>query len=125
MIGPPGAQLRPEEADNFEDIEKQFAVKVVQHMETYWSLLEMRKGSELKLTKIDDEIYENFKKHFPDFDPAAPLNEDDMKSKAGKEKWRNFINEYEKKIDDFNFGAMVRSRPDVEYGEHTSIFGMF
>lgn len=27
MLGPPGAQLRPEQADNFEDIEKQFAVK--------------------------------------------------------------------------------------------------
>lgn len=26
-LGPPGAQLAPEQADNFEDIEKQFAVK--------------------------------------------------------------------------------------------------
>jgi len=26
-LGPPGAQLNPEHADNFEDIEKQFAVK--------------------------------------------------------------------------------------------------
>lgn len=26
-LGPAGAQLNPEEADNFEDIEKQFAVK--------------------------------------------------------------------------------------------------
>lgn len=26
-LGPPGAQLSAEQADNFEDIEKQFAVK--------------------------------------------------------------------------------------------------
>ena len=28
-LGPPGAQLTAEQADNFEDIEKQFAVKGV------------------------------------------------------------------------------------------------
>ncbi|KAL9058097.1 MAG: hypothetical protein Q9162_001959 [Coniocarpon cinnabarinum] len=123
-IGPPGAQLSAEQADNFEDIEKQFAVKVVQHMETYWSLLEMRKGSDLKLTKIDDEIHDNFRQEFPDFDPAATLNEDDMKSKQGKEKWRMFINQYEKKIDDFNFGAMVRASPKDEYNEKSTIFAV-
>lgn len=26
-LGPPGAQLNPEQADNYEEIEKQFAVK--------------------------------------------------------------------------------------------------
>ena len=92
-------------------------------METYWSLLEMRKGSELKLTKMDDEIHQSFKEHFPDFDPAATLNEDEMKSKAGKERWRNFVNQYEKTIDDFNFGAMVRNNPKEEYGEKSTIFG--
>ena len=42
-LGPPGAQLSPEQAENLEDIEKQFAVKVVQHMETYWSILERKR----------------------------------------------------------------------------------
>lgn len=93
-------------------------------METYWSLLEMKKGSELKLTRMDDEIYESFKQHFPDFDPATTLNEDEMKSKAGKEKWRKFINQYENKIDDFNFGTMLRANPKEEYGEKSTIFGM-
>ena len=92
-------------------------------MQTYWSLLEMRKGSELQLTKIDDEIYEHFKKHFPDFDASAAINEDDMKSKEGKERWREFINTYENKIDDFNFGTMLRSSPKFEYGERETIFG--
>ena len=61
-------------------------------METYWKILEKVKGSALRLTKQDDEIYEHFKKEFPDFDASATINEDEMKSKDGKERWRNFIN---------------------------------
>ncbi|KAK8238273.1 polysaccharide biosynthesis-domain-containing protein [Phyllosticta capitalensis] len=135
-VGPAGAQLSAEQADNFEDIEKQFAVKavrhanahppltVVQHMTTYWSILERMRGSQLRLTKMDDEIYEHFKREFPDFDPRATINEDDMKSKAGKEKWRNFIMEYEKKVEDYNFGTMLRANPAFEYGEKETIFAV-
>lgn len=96
---------------------------VVQHMTTYWSILERMRGSKLRLTKIDDEIHEHFKKEFPDFDPAATINEDEMKSKAGKEKWRNFIMAYEKRIDDYNFGTMLRASPATEYSEKETIFG--
>jgi len=91
---------------------------------TYWAILEKVKGSQLRLTKMDDEIYESFKKEFPDFDPAATINEDDMKSKAGKEKWRNWVNQFEKKIEDFNFGTIIRTRADAEYDQDTTIFGV-
>ncbi|KAL0768606.1 hypothetical protein CaCOL14_009581 [Colletotrichum acutatum] len=111
-----------QEADNLEDIEKQFAVKVVQHMETYWKILEKVKGSTLRLTKIDDEIYEHLKTDFPEFDPAATINEDEMKSKTGKERWRKFMMAYEKKVDDYNFGTMVRASPKFEYGQNEVIF---
>ncbi|CAG7563291.1 unnamed protein product [Fusarium equiseti] len=111
-----------ENAQNNEDIEKQFAVKVVQHMQTYWSILERVKGSSLRLTKIDDEIMEHLKEAFPDFDPAAKVNEDEMKSKDGKSRWRDFMMKYEKKVDDYNFGTMVRDSPSVEYEENTTIF---
>ncbi|KAJ5389672.1 Protein PBDC1 [Penicillium cataractarum] len=114
----------PEQAENLEDMEKQFAVKAVEHLMTYWAILEKVKGSQLRLTKMDDEIYDSFKADFPEFDPAAPLNEDEMKSKAGKEKWRNWINKFEKKIEDFNFGTIIRLRPDVEYDEDTTLFGV-
>ncbi|KAF2275037.1 DUF757-domain-containing protein [Westerdykella ornata] len=119
-----GLNLTPEQQENFEDIEKQFAVKVVQHMETYWNILEKVRGSQLRLTKIDDEIYKHFKETFPEFDASATINEDEMKSKEGKEKWRNFINQYEKKIDDFNFGTMLRASPKTEYGEKETIFAV-
>ncbi|EAQ83417.1 hypothetical protein CHGG_09821 [Chaetomium globosum CBS 148.51] len=111
-----------EEADNLEDIEKQFAVKVVQHMQTYWSILERVKGSSLRLTRMDDDIYEHLKRDFPEFDPAETIDEDQMKSKEGKERWRNFMMVYEKKVDDYNFGTMMRSNPKWEYGREETIF---
>ena len=92
-------------------------------MTTYWALLENRKGSTLQLTKIDNDILEDFKQTFPDFDPAATIDEDKMKSKEGKEKWRNFMMKYEKTISDFNFGTMLRSNSRFEYGEKETIFG--
>ena len=94
-------------------------------MMTYWQLLENIPGSKLRLTKLDDEIHQHFTKDFPEFDPAATLNEEEMKSKEGKEKWRKFITEYEKKVDDYNFGTMLRINPKSEYGEKDTIFGMY
>ncbi|EMR61992.1 putative duf757 domain-containing protein [Eutypa lata UCREL1] len=111
-----------ENADNFEDIEKQFSVKAVQHLETYWAILEKVKGSLLRLTKYDDEIYEHLKRDFPDFDPAATINESEMKSKSGKDRWRKFMMVYEKTINDYNFGTIMRTNPKFEHEEHTTIF---
>ncbi|KXJ86926.1 putative polysaccharide biosynthesis protein, partial [Microdochium bolleyi] len=111
-----------ENADNNEDIEKQFSVKAVQHLETYWAILEKVPGSKLRLTKIDDEILEHLKRDFPEFDPAATIDEDELKSKSGKERWRKFMMAYEKRVDDYNFGTIVRTAANVEYEEHTTIF---
>lgn len=47
-----------------------------------------------------------------------------MKSKTGKERWRKFIMAYEKKVDDYNFGTMLRTSPKSEYDQDTTIFGM-
>jgi len=119
--------IDPEKADNFEDMEKQFAVKAVHQMTVYWNILEKVPGSKLRLTRLDDEIWEHFKREFPDFDPAEEIDEDKMKGKEGKEKWRNFVNVYEKgekKIDDFNFGTMLRKSPKTEYGEKETIFAV-
>jgi hypothetical protein len=94
-------------------------------METYWKILERKKGSELRLTRYDDQIFENFKKEFPDFDPAVTINEDELKSKKGKEQWRKFIAHHEKgdqKIDDYNYGAMIRANPKEEYTQEGTLF---
>lgn len=108
-------------------MEKQFAVKAVQHMTTYWSILEKMRGSELRLTRMDDEILRHLHESFPEFDPAETIDEDKMKSKAGKERWRNFMNVYEKgdkKIEDYNFGTMLRKNPKTDYGERETMFAV-
>lgn len=68
------------------------------HAQTYWNILEKVKGSELRLTKLDQEIYEHFQKDFPEVDVSKIIDEDAMKSKAGKERWRKFMQAYEKKV---------------------------
>ena len=92
-------------------------------MSTYWAILEKVRGSTLKLTKMDDEIYEHLKTDFPEFDAAKTIDEDEMKSKTGKERWRKFLMAYEKKVDDYNFGTMLRANPKWEYGQDETIFG--
>lgn len=72
---------------------------------------------------MDDEILEHFKRDFPDFDPKEAIDEDAMKSKEGKKRWRDFMMAYEKKVDDYNFGTMLRANPKFEYGEKETIFG--
>ena len=94
-------------------------------MATYWGILEKIKGSSLRLTRCDDEILEDLKESFPEFDPAETIDEDKMKSKEGKERWRNFMMKYEKKVPEFNFGTMLRANPKFEYGEKETIFGTF
>ncbi|EER22949.1 hypothetical protein D8B26_004531 [Coccidioides posadasii str. Silveira] len=122
MSQPVPAGFDPEKAENLEDIEKQFAVKAVQQMATYWAILEKTPGSKLRLTKLDDEIYEHFRNEFPGFDVKGTIDEDQMKSKEGKEKWRNFAMAYEKKVNDYNFGTLLRKNPKWEYGEKETMF---
>lgn len=93
-------------------------------MTTYWSILEKMPGSKLRLTKMDDDIYKDFTATFPDFNPKETIDEDKMKSKEGKEKWREWMMKYDKSVDDYNFGTMLRSNPKYEYGEKETIFGM-
>lgn len=96
----------------------------MQYLETHWAVLERAKGSTLRLTKYDDEIYEHLQKDFPDFDPAEPIDEGKMKSAQGKKRWRDFMMAYEKKVVDYSFGTILRKSPKDEYTEHGTIFGM-
>lgn len=95
----------------------------VQHLETYWAILEKVRASTLRLTRLDDEIYEHLCKDFPEFDPAEPIDENKMKSPEGKKRWRAFMMAYEKKVDDYSFGTILRTDPKGEYTENGTIFG--
>ena len=117
------------------DIEKQWAVKAFHHAETYFSLISKFDAASLKLTRLDDEIYEDFKTQFPDLDVQNLDEMRDFKNEAAKAKWRDFImkyddfiinlftSRYEKRVQDYNFGTLLRNRSAEDYGEHNCFFG--
>ncbi|KAF9172680.1 hypothetical protein BGZ80_005377 [Entomortierella chlamydospora] len=113
-----------DELEQLQEIEKQWAVKAMHHAETYFSLIQAIDGSKLKLTKIDDEIYEDFLTTFgKDFKIDVLDESKDFKSPEMKEKWRNFINRYEGgKVTDYNFGSLLRLDASKEYSEENTIF---
>ncbi|GMM32293.1 hypothetical protein DAMA08_050380 [Martiniozyma asiatica (nom. inval.)] len=115
----------PENPDNLQDIEKQFAVKAVQQMEVYWNLVSAIPGTKLKLTQIDDEILEEFYNDFPEYkdvNAIKVINEEALKSKQGKERWRNYIKKFEDKVQDFNFGTLIRTDSSKEYDQDNTVF---
>ncbi|KAJ3774696.1 DUF757-domain-containing protein [Lentinula raphanica] len=117
----------PQNAQNLVEIEKQFAVKAVEQAQTYWNLLAKVQPKELRLTKIDDEIFQHTMEAFPElaqepYEILTKLDEDWMKSPEGKERWRKFITSYEKKVKDHNFGSLIRMDARDEYAEKNTIF---
>ncbi|QLG71080.1 hypothetical protein HG535_0B01180 [Zygotorulaspora mrakii] len=115
----------PEKADNLEDIERQFAVVAVEQAETYWGLLTKIPGSKLRLTKLDDEIYETFMEHFPEYrdvERIKKFSEEELKTKEAKERWRQFCKVFETKVEDYNFGTLLRTDASEEYGQHSTCF---
>ncbi|CAI5756239.1 unnamed protein product [Candida verbasci] len=120
------SQFEAEKADNLEEIEMQFAVKAVQQAETYWSLLEKIKGSKLKLTKYDDDIYTQLLEDFPEFkhiEKVKSIKEEEMKNPEGKRRWREFCEKF-KDIEDYNFGTLLRLNSTDEYDQDSTIFAV-
>ena len=59
------------------------------------------------LSQNDDEIYEKFRKDFPDLNVANLEEMKDLKSTEMKAKWREFCNEF-KHVEDFSFATLIR-----------------
>ncbi|UZJ51366.1 hypothetical protein CBS101457_000686 [Exobasidium rhododendri] len=117
-------------AANLPEIEKQMAVKCVEQAQTLWSLYEKVRPSTLRLTKLDDEIYQDMEDTFPDLkvtesDKAGgvlKVDEEKMKSDKGKKEWRDFIMKYEHKVSDYNFGTLIRTDATDEYTQFNTTF---
>jgi hypothetical protein len=111
----------PAKAQNNEDIELHWAIKAIQHSQTYFKLLTSIPHEKIKLTKYDEELYSEFRKSFPDLN-IATVNEQEFTSEANKQKWRDLIQNFEEKIQDFNFGTLLRLNAEGEYSEENSFF---
>ncbi|KAL8281187.1 hypothetical protein RQP46_006545 [Phenoliferia psychrophenolica] len=128
----PGAQIPAnfdaENAPNAEEIEQQFAVVCFEQAEAYFNLITAVRPSTLKrLTPHDDEIVEAFTAAFPelvsDDEKLKVVKEADMKSVEGKKRWREFMMPFDGKVNDYNFGTLIRSDCSDDYTQENSIFG--
>ncbi|ELU38339.1 hypothetical protein AG1IA_07641 [Rhizoctonia solani AG-1 IA] len=105
-----------EKAENLEE--------AVGHAQTYWQLLEAVPPVALKM---DDEIYNDFIEQFPEYkqDPSKIeiIDEDELKSKDNKPRWHKFMTAYDKKIQDYTFGSLLRRNAKDDYTEQNTMFG--
>eukprot|EP00047_Mylnosiga_fluctuans_P003033 m.227102 g.227102 ORF g.227102 m.227102 type:complete len:166 (+) comp11533_c0_seq1:3-500(+) len=104
-------------------IEMAWAEKAFNHAEVYFKLISQIDSRNLKLTRFDDQIHEHFLKEFPNLD-VAKLREDDLKSEAGKAQWREFCSVYEKQMEDYNFGTLLRLDVAQDYNPDNTIFAL-
>jgi hypothetical protein len=54
---------------------------------------------------VDDELYADFRRSFPDLDVKL-LDSQKINSEQAKPLWREFIARWEKRVADFNYGAI-------------------
>ncbi|KAL0269972.1 UNVERIFIED_CONTAM: hypothetical protein PYX00_007535 [Menopon gallinae] len=108
-----------EEFGNDPTLELLWAEKAYQHAEVYFNLLCSVDPLLLRLTPADDEIYQLFRQEFPDM-KVAVINEDEMKSPAGKEKWRIFCEKFKDKVEDYSFGTLLRIDCSEDYSPENS-----
>ncbi|XP_046663340.1 protein PBDC1 isoform X1 [Homalodisca vitripennis] len=118
-----GASVLSRPAEEFENdptVEAMWAIKAYEHAEIYFNILCSVDPRLLRLTPNDDAIYKAFRDEFPNMDVKV-LNEDEMKSAEGKEKWRPFCEKFKNCVEDYSFGTLIRLDSDGEYTEANSI----
>ncbi|NXU98031.1 PBDC1 protein, partial [Cettia cetti] len=76
----------------------------------------------LSLTKVDDRIYEEFRRTFRNL-RVDVLDPEELKSEPAKAKWRPFCLRFEGVVEDFNYGTLLRLDSRREYSEENTIFG--
>ncbi|VDL61708.1 unnamed protein product [Hymenolepis diminuta] len=102
---------------NDESIEMSWAIAAYDHAEVHYDVLSAVPDAKvLRLSPFDDKIYAEFCKTFPDFD-VERFTEGDIKSNEQKELWRNFCNNFDGVVDDFNRGTLLRLDSSQEYSE--------
>jgi hypothetical protein len=69
-------QFNAEEAGNMEEIEMQFAVKTVEHLEAYEKLITGIPPSKIKLTSMDDDIVADLYTRFPEYNFGTLVRKD-------------------------------------------------
>ncbi|XP_008771571.1 protein PBDC1 isoform X1 [Rattus norvegicus] len=112
----------PESYGNDPDIEMAWAIRAMQHAEVYYKLISSVDPQFLKLTKVDDQIYSEFRENFETL-RIDVLDPEELKSESAKEKWRPFCLKFEGIVEDYNYGTLLRLDCSQGYTEENTIFG--
>ncbi|KAL8609320.1 hypothetical protein ACOMHN_048876 [Nucella lapillus] len=110
------------QADNYgnsADIEYNWAIKAGDHADVYLNLISSVDPSCLQLSPFDDELYTKFRKNFPDM-KIDVIDEKEMKSGLKKLAWREFIEGFKGRVDEYNFGTLIRLDCTKGYSEENS-----
>lgn len=100
-----------------------WAERCYRHAEIHLNLIKsVPYLKELKLTNMDDEIYDLFSETFPDM-CLDFICEDSLKSAPSKAKWRDFCNLFDGRVEDFNFGTLLRLDASKSYTEDNTCVG--
>ncbi|XP_004464881.1 protein PBDC1 isoform X1 [Dasypus novemcinctus] len=113
--------LSAESYGNDPDIEIAWAMRAMQHAEVYYKLISSVDPQFLKLTKVDDQIYSEFRENFEKL-RIDVLNPDELKSESAKKKWRPFCLKFDGIVEDFNYGTLLRLDCSLGYTEENTIF---
>ncbi|XP_058715441.1 protein PBDC1 [Poecile atricapillus] len=101
-------------------LELAWAIKAHQHAQVYFNLISSVDPKFLHLTKVDDRIYEEFRRSFREL-RVDLLDPEELKSEPAKAKWRPFCLRFEGVVEDFNYGTLLRLDSRGEYSPENSI----
>lgn len=113
--------LPAEAYGNDPNVEMLWAMRASQHAEVYFNLISSVDPKFLTLTKVDEQIYGEFRKAFGGL-RVDVLDPEDLKSEPAKEKWRPFCLQFEGVVEDFNYGTLLRLDCRGGYSPENTIF---
>lgn len=100
---------QPQQQQSLSGLDKDMAVRCVEHAQTYWNILEALPSTKVHLTRVDDELYQDFCQTFPEFnpkegsgsttnvDPVTKINEQQVKSVELQPRWHTLATKYQNK----------------------------
>ncbi|KAL8570354.1 hypothetical protein ACOMHN_035772 [Nucella lapillus] len=113
------SSLTSENLGNSADVEHKWALKAFEHADVYFKLICSVDPGLLRLTRVDEDIYTTFRATFPDM-KVDIVCEDDMKSVKSKEVWRDYIEDFKDRVQDYNLGTLLRISSQEGYTEENT-----
>jgi len=105
---------------NSSHVEEVWAIKCYKHAEVYLQILKNIDPCKVRLTNYDDIIYRQYKRLFRNL-KIDMLDDDEIRSVEAKAKWRPFCEKFKGKIEDYNFGSLLRRDCSKDFSEENTI----